>query len=153
MLQQALQDGVPCHGDISGEVAVRQMSSRLGQTLLEAGMISLPDMATVSALVLLAWATSADDLQLDTPELLREVHARHGGKAVDLEYSKLARESLEVLTLAISLPYSPRLPDQGQDLARLPGRPRRLIAGVQRAWAGGLIAELVEDWIFPASKL
>ena len=58
-----------------------------------------------------------------------------------------------MLTLAISLPYSPRLPDQGQDLARLPGRPRRLIAGVQRAWAGGLIAELVEDWIFPASKL
>ena len=96
MLQQA---GVPC----PGEVAVRQMSSRLGQTLLEAGTRSLPDMATVRALLLLAWAASAGDLQLDTPQLLREVHARQGGKAVDLEYSTLARESLEVLTLAISL--------------------------------------------------
>ena len=92
MLQQA---GVPC----PGEVAVRQMSSRLGQTLLEAGTRSLSDMATVSALLLLAWAASAGDLQLNTPQL----HARHGGKAVDLESSKLARESLEVLTLAISL--------------------------------------------------
>ena len=39
MLQQPLQAGVPC----SGKVAVRQMSSRLGQTLLEAGSRSLPD--------------------------------------------------------------------------------------------------------------
>ena len=48
MLQQPLQAGVPC----SGKVAVRQMSSRLGQTLLEAGTRSLPDMATVRALLL-----------------------------------------------------------------------------------------------------
>ena len=75
MLQQA---GMPC----PGEVAERQMSSRLGQTLLEAGTRSLPDMFTVRALLLLAWAANAGNLWLDTSELLREVHARHRGRAV-----------------------------------------------------------------------
>jgi len=98
MLQQALQAGVPC----PGEVAVRQISSRLGQTLLEAGTRHLPDMATVRALIRLAWASSAGDLDLTAPEQLREVHAR-GGTTTDADYARLARESLEVLTLAIAL--------------------------------------------------
>ena len=33
-------------------------------------------MATVRALLLLGWAASAGDLQLDIPKLLREVHGR-----------------------------------------------------------------------------
>ena len=47
-----------------------------GPALLEAGTRSLPDMATVRALLLLGWAASAGDLQLDIPKLLREVHGR-----------------------------------------------------------------------------
>ena len=78
MLQQALQAGVPS----PSEVAVRLMSSRLGQTLLEAGTRSLSDMATVSALLLLCWAASASGLQLDTLELLWEVHPQRRGPGV-----------------------------------------------------------------------
>ena len=98
MLQAALHAGLPC----PGEVTVRQMSSRLGQTLLEGGTRHLPDMAAVRALLRLAWSASAGDLAMTAPESLRETHAAQG-RTIDVEYARLARESLEVLTLAIAL--------------------------------------------------
>jgi len=98
MLQQALQAGIPC----PGEVSLRQTSSRLGQTLLEAGTRHLPDMATVRAVLKLAWSSSASDLAITATDQLKELH-KSRNVIVDQDYARLARESLEVLTLAIAL--------------------------------------------------
>ena len=101
MLQQALQAGIPC----PGEVSVRQTSSRLGQALLEAGTRHLPDMATVRSVVRLAWASSAGDLTTTDPAQLRAWHhsSNKTTPALDQDCSLLAREALEVLTLTIAL--------------------------------------------------
>ena len=72
VLQQALQAGIPCPAEFS----LRQTSSRLGQALLQDGTRHLPDLATVRAVVRLAWAASAADLGLVTAavEVLRDKH-------------------------------------------------------------------------------
>ena len=98
LLQLALQAGIPC----PGEMSLRQTTSRLGQTLLEAGTRHLPDMNTVRAVLRLGWACSAGDLSLNSQEKMQEIH-KSGSATLDHDYARLSRECLEMLTLAVAL--------------------------------------------------
>ena len=101
MLQQALQAGIPC----PGEVSIRQAVTRLGQNLLEAGADTLPDIALVKSVQRLAWAASAADIDVTDFETLKKIHKLNSKnkEGIDSNYAKLAREALEVLTMAIAL--------------------------------------------------
>ena len=98
MLQQALQAGIPC----PSEVNIRQAVTRLGQQLLEAGADTLPDLGVVRSVLRLAWASSAADISITDTEQLKTVH-KTNNRELDSDYSKLAREALEVLTMSVAL--------------------------------------------------
>ena len=99
MLQAALQAGIPC----PAEVSIRQAVSRLGQSLLQAGADILPDIGVVRAVLRLAWASSAANLDITNTETLLQMYKSKNMVTIDCEYAKLAKEALEVLTLAIAL--------------------------------------------------
>ena len=101
MLQQALHAGIPC----PGEVLVRQSIQKLGQALLEAGAEPLPDIGVVRSVLRLAWSSSAADINITDMDTLKQVNKENNknGVVLDAEYSKLAREALEVLTMSVAL--------------------------------------------------
>ena len=70
LLQLALLACIPCPGELS----LRQTTSRLSQTLLEAGTRHLPDMNMVRAVLRLGWACSAGDHSLISQEKMQEIH-------------------------------------------------------------------------------
>merc|ERR1719232_1189133 len=99
MLQQALQAGIPC----PGEVNIRQAVTRLGQHLLEAGSHTLPSLEVVRSVLRLAWCSSAADLNITDLDTLKQIHKTNKEITIDQDYAKLAREALEVLTVSVAL--------------------------------------------------
>ena len=59
-------------------------------------------MTTVRAVLKIAWSSSAGDLAIINHDQLKEIH-KSRNVVVDPDYARLARKSLEVLTLAIAL--------------------------------------------------
>ena len=99
MLQQGLQAGFPC----PGEIHVRQAAHRIGQALLQRGAGELPSMQHVRCIYRLAWAAAAGDLSLTaaTSDQLRA--ATLATNNLPAELVSLAREAMETLTLAVAL--------------------------------------------------
>ena len=86
-------------------MSIRQAVTRLGQNLLEAGADTLPDLALVKAVLRLVWASGAGDLAASDPDTLKQIYKTNSRNkvAIDTDYAKLAREALEVLTMAVAL--------------------------------------------------
>ena len=100
VLQQAMHH-VP---NPSTEMMVRNFAQRVAPSLLGVGSAHMPDHATVSAIIRLAWASASGNPALaaaSTDELDSRLKGDH--PPPDEEDVAVCREALEVLTLAVAL--------------------------------------------------
>lgn len=87
------------------EAVVRSVSGRLAPQLLEVGASHLPDQATVTAIIRVAWAAGGGGRLANMNSPAEELHERFetAAEEPDEEDVSLCREALEVLSLAIAL--------------------------------------------------
>jgi ubiquitin carboxyl-terminal hydrolase 9/24 len=101
VLQQAMLN-IP---NPNQELVLRNLAQRLATSLLEQGAYNLPEMATVQALMRLAWASAAGSLGLLNSSSLEETHQKmQSGSAPESdEEVDICQKALEVLALAVAL--------------------------------------------------
>ncbi|KAK3094503.1 hypothetical protein FSP39_002606 [Pinctada imbricata] len=105
ILQQALHF-IP---NPNTEMTMRNVAMRLGQQLLDQATKVMPDLSVIRAIQKIAWASSSCSLHLvhATDEEIHKAYSmmahEKGKDHVEMEDLTVARESLEVLTVCLSL--------------------------------------------------